>query len=71
MRSVSYRMELWLSSGRFLQDWRITVLQSCRMLQMQSRQSWIERGITKDNVDGVGIGIPGPVNENGEVPMCS
>ena len=29
-----------------------------------------ERGITKDNVDGVGIGIPGPVNENGEVPMA-
>ncbi|MDO5135392.1 MAG: ROK family glucokinase [Eubacteriales bacterium] len=29
-----------------------------------------ERGISKINVDGVGIGIPGPVNEKGEVPMA-
>ena len=29
-----------------------------------------ERGLTKDNIDGVGIGIPGPVNDKGEVPMA-
>jgi glucokinase len=29
-----------------------------------------EKGIDKATVDGVGIGIPGPVNANGEVPLA-
>ena len=29
-----------------------------------------ELGLEKDNIDGVGIGIPGPVNEKGEVPVA-
>lgn len=29
-----------------------------------------ERGIARDSVDGVGIGIPGPVNDKGEVPVA-
>lgn len=29
-----------------------------------------ERGLSKDNIDGVGIGIPGPVNDKGEVPVA-
>lgn len=29
-----------------------------------------ERGIARDSIDGVGIGIPGPVNDKGEVPMA-
>ena len=37
---------------------------------MQSRRSWMREESQRINVDGVGIGIPGPVNENGEVPMA-
>ena len=29
-----------------------------------------ERGISKDDVEGVGIGVPGPVNSKGEVPRA-
>ena len=29
-----------------------------------------ELGIDQDSVEGVGIGIPGPVNEKGEVPVA-
>ena len=29
-----------------------------------------ERGLEKEDVEGVGVGIPGPVNENGEVPCA-
>ncbi|MBR2528895.1 MAG: ROK family glucokinase [Blautia sp.] len=29
-----------------------------------------EMGIEQDNIEGVGIGIPGPVNEKGEVPVA-
>ena len=29
-----------------------------------------EKNIAKDAVVGVGIGVPGPVNENGEVPCA-
>ena len=29
-----------------------------------------EKKIAKDEVEGVGIGVPGPVNENGEVPCA-
>ena len=30
-----------------------------------------EKGISKDDVEGVGIGVPGPVNSKGEVASCS
>ncbi len=33
-------------------------------------QKTIEKQISKDDVAGVGIGIPGPVDENGEVPFA-
>jgi len=29
-----------------------------------------EKGIAKDEIEGVGIGVPGPVNEKGEVPCA-
>lgn len=29
-----------------------------------------EKGISKDDVEGVGIGVPGPVNSKGEVPRA-
>ena len=29
-----------------------------------------EKGISKDDVEGVGIGVPGPVNAAGEVPCA-
>lgn len=29
-----------------------------------------ERGMNKEDVDGVGIGVPGPVNDQGEVPCA-
>lgn len=33
-------------------------------------QKTIEKQISKDDIAGVGIGIPGPVDENGEVPFA-
>ena len=29
-----------------------------------------ELGIHKDQIEGIGIGVPGPVNERGEVPVA-
>ena len=29
-----------------------------------------DKGLTKDDVEGIGIGIPGPVDDNGEVPVA-
>ena len=30
-----------------------------------------DKGLTKDDVEGIGIGIPGPVDDNGEVPVAA
>ena len=63
-------MELWLSSGRFLTRLENNGSSILPDVADAIKTKLDERGITKDNVDGVGIGIPGPVNENGEVPMA-
>ena len=73
---TSVRCGLFLTNGTLVEQWEIpTRLENNGSSILPDVADAIktkldERGITKDNVDGVGIGIPGPVNENGEVPMA-
>lgn len=73
---TSVKCGLFLTNGTLVEQWEIpTRLENNRSSILPDVADAIktkldERGITKDNVDGVGIGIPGPVNENGEVPMA-
>ena len=73
---TSVKCGLFLTNGTLVEQWEIpTRLENNGSSILPDVADAIktkldERGITKDNVDGVGIGIPGPVNENGEVPMA-
>ena len=75
---TSVKCGLFLTNGTLVDQWEIPtstgermVLQFFRTLPRQLKIRLNERGIEQgDNVDGVGIGIPGPVNDNGEVPMA-
>ena len=73
---TSVKCGLFLTNGTLVEQWEIpTRLENIGSSILPDVADAIktkldERGITKDNVDGVGIGIPGPVNENGEVPMA-
>ena len=73
---TSVKCGLFLTNGTLVDQWEIpTRLENNGSSILPDVAEAIknklnERGITRDNVDGVGIGIPGPVNDNGEVPMA-
>ncbi|MDC7290247.1 ROK family glucokinase [Blautia schinkii] len=73
---TSVKCGLFLTDGTLIEKWEIptrTENNGSEILPDVAKtiQAKIdERGIEKDKVDGVGIGIPGPVNEHGEVPCA-
>ena len=73
---TSVKCGLFLTNGTLVEQWEIpTRIENNGSSILPDiaeaiKKKLDERGITKDNVDGVGIGIPGPVNEKGEVPMA-
>ena len=73
---TSIKCGLFLTSGTLVDKWEIpTRLENNGSSILPDVAETIknkinERGLTKENIDGVGIGIPGPVNDKGEVPMA-
>ena len=72
---TSIKCGLFLTDGTLVEKWEITAdgeqrMKSFRMWPKPSKEKIEERNIEKSHIDGVGIGIPGPVNEHGEV-MCA
>lgn len=73
---TSVKCGLFLTDGTLIEKWEIptrTENNGSEILPDVAKtiQAKIEeRGIETEKVDGVGIGIPGPVNEYGEVPCA-
>ena len=73
---TSIKCGLFLTSGTLVDKWEIpTRLENNGSSILPDVAETIknkinERGLTKENIDGVGIGIPGPVNDKGEVPLA-
>lgn len=73
---TSVKCGLFLTDGTLIEKWEIPTCTENNGSEIlpdvaKTIQAKIdERGIEKDKVDGVGIGIPGPVNEHGEVPCA-
>ncbi len=73
---TSVKCGLFTTDGTLVEHWEIpTRVESDGASILpdiaQTIQEKIEElGLEKDNIDGVGIGIPGPVNEKGEVPVA-
>lgn len=70
---TSIKCGLFLTDGTLVEKWEIptrTENNGCEILPDVAKtieEKIAERGISKADVDGVGIGIPGPVNSKGEV----
>lgn len=73
---TSIKCGLFLTDGTLVEKWEIptrTENSGCEILPDVAKtikEKIEERNIEKSHIDGVGIGIPGPVNEHGEV-MCA
>lgn len=73
---TSVKCGLFLTDGTLVEKWEIptrTENEGAAILPDIAKtieDKIKERGIEKGDIDGVGIGIPGPVNENGEVPLA-
>lgn len=73
---TSVKCGLFLTDGTLIEKWEIptrTENEGSAILPDVAKtitDKIKERGIAKDSIDGVGVGIPGPVNEKGEVPMA-
>lgn len=70
---TSVKCGLFQTDGTLLEKWEIpTRTENCGEAILPDIAKTIdekiqERGINKADVDGVGIGLPGPVNDNGEI----
>ena len=67
---------LFLTDGTLVEKWEIptrlenngeSILPDIAATIEQKIQ---ERGMDKEEIDGIGVGVPGPVNEKGEVPLA-
>ena len=73
---TSIKCGLFSTDGTLLEKWEIpTRTEDCGSqilpdIAKTINEKTAERGLTKDELAGVGIGIPGPVNEKGEVPCA-
>lgn len=73
---TSIKCGLFLTDGTLVEKWEIptrTENGGCEILPDVAKtikKKIKERGMEEEHIDGVGIGIPGPVNEHGEV-MCA
>ena len=70
------KIGLFETAGQVVDKWEIptdTSAQGTNILPdiaASLLQKLKEKGISKEEIKGIGIGIPGPVDGNGLVPMC-
>lgn len=70
------KIGLFETAGQVVDKWEIptdTSAQGTNILPdiaASLLQKLKEKGISKEEIEGIGIGIPGPVDGNGLVPMC-
>ena len=76
LRATTVKMGLFLSSGELLHTWEIPTRteKGGKYILGDIADSVIEtlreREISKDDVEGIGIGVPGPVGADGTVFKC-
>ena len=73
---TTIKLGLFTIEGTLLDKWEIptrTEENGCNILPDAAQAVLAkasEQGISREEIAGIGIGVPGPVNENGEVPFA-
>lgn len=73
---TTVKMGLFTVEGKLLDKWEITTRKEnngsyiLQDINNSLNHKMVEKSITKDQIEGIGIGVPGPVTENGTVLKC-